>query len=160
MLDFFCGSASMALACHDYGVEYLGLDISDRVILPARARVAAYAMYTAQLGRSCVPLLLGTEPSGPARDDPIAGVITLPNAALLPKNNFPSSNPIDISFCVHGKLEGKESYLVVHADNCHCNVDPVSSYVTECDDSCTRLSVRPSQLTVKFMIHKLCLTFV
>ena len=148
MLDIFCGTASMAMACHDYGVEYLGLDISDRVILPARARLAAYAMYTQQLGRSAVPLLLGTEPSGPTREDPIAGVITLPNAALLPKNNFPNSNPIDISFSVHGKLESEQTSLVVHAGNCSCNVEPASSIVAECDSSCTRLIVRPSLLKV------------
>ena len=158
MLDVFCGTASMALACHDYGVEYLGLDISERVILPARARLAAYVMYTQLLGRKSAPLLLGTEPNGPSRDDPIAGVITLANAALLPKNNFPSSNPNDISLRVHGKLAETESSMVVHALNCSCNVDPESSVVTECDFSCSKLIVRSSVLKVIFIVRLRCVS--
>ena len=153
MLDVFCGTASMALACHDYGVEYLGLEISERVILPARARLAAYVLYSQQLGRPAAPMMLGTEPSGPPPEDVIAGVITHPNAALLPINNVPTGTPGDFSLSIYGKQQDDEHSLPLHALNCNCNVEPDTLIVTECDAACRKLFVRPSALKVLVIFH-------
>ena len=91
----------MAMACYDAGVEYLGLDKEEAVIVPARCRLGAYVMYTKMLGRQPVQMRLGTEPGGPREVDAIAGVLALTNAALLPICNIPRERSSEIALQVH-----------------------------------------------------------
>ena len=162
MLDLFCGSASMALACHEYGVQYLGMDVEERLIAPARARLASFAMYKQLLGMSSTaPLQLGTEPSGPREQDPFAGLITLTGAAQIPVNNLPSPNLNDFSFAIYGNLEDDATIAPVHALNCQCNVDSGTMIIRESDSACGHLVVKPSLLQVPtlyptFVYHHTC----
>lgn len=156
MLDLFCGTASMALACQEYGVQYLGMDIEERLIAPARARLASFVMYRKMLGMGTAPLNLGTEPTGPREQDPIAGLITLTNAAQVPNHNLPGSNTSsDSSFAIYGTLEDDANVSPVHTLKCACNVDSTTMVIEELDEKCGRLLVKQSVLKVS-PTSKLC----
>ena len=144
----------MAMACYDAGVEYLGLDMEESVIVPARCRLGAYVMYTKLLDRQPVQMRLGTEPQGPREVDAIAGVLALSNAALLPAGNVPREHSSEIAFQVFGYLtkeyaaDAVGEALAVHAQHCQCNVDPVNLIIAEVQPECLHLMVKPSKLLV------------
>ena len=148
----------MAMACYDAGVEYLGLEQDESIIIPARCRLGAYDMYSKLLQRHPVQMTLGTEPTAPREVDAIAGVLALTNAALLPESNFPRVHSSDIAFQVHGDLPkelaaGRAGEAkAVHAQSCQCNIDPTKMLITECDAECLKVMVRPSELVVLFYV--------
>ena len=144
----------MAMACFDAGVEYLGLDKDESVIVPARCRLGAYVLYARLIERPNTQMRLGTEPTETREVDAIASVLALSHAALLPTSNVPREHSSDIAFQVHAYLPDHLAAghageaLAVHAQHCQCNVDPTKNLIVECEAECLKLMVRPSDLLV------------
>ena len=161
MLDLFCGTASMAMACYDAGVEYLGLEADESVVIPARCRLGAYVMYSKLIDRPPIQLRLGTEPTEQREVDAIASVLALSHAALLPASNVPREHSSEIAFQVHAYLPNNLAAghageaLAVHAQQCQCNVDPTKNLIVECEAECLKLMVRPSDLSVLLYFNQI-----
>ena len=122
--------------------------------LAAQARLGAYVAFKKMVrSHKPAPSCLGNALL-PRGQNPELNLIADTSAPLLPDESTPQQDAHDYSLQVFGKANDDKDSRVVHSSDCQCNVDPDTNSVEEIKENCTKLVVKRSQLTVRYILCK------